>query len=396
MRIPKTALNDFPAMQMVRSGRFVRVIGWITFTLIIVGVIALVFVPWRQTAKGTGVVLALDPQERVQAVTSPAEGIVSMSADIREGSFVGKNDVVLRVEPFAADGISQMESQILQTEIQEETSKLSKTVAEEAWESQQRSGENLRLSYKRELDVAQQKLEEARAQVSQLQADLEDKENKLRIAKNTLDAGLETREKLFSKQKAVEGAKQKMAEANAKVKGAQAALSAKQSEVDSKNEEIEIKIRMARQKFLDAEQKLQEIGKKLTELRQKQDAMKRGTVRAPRSGFIQKWYGLEGSNTVKKGQVLFEIVPDATQLVVEMSVSGNDMPLIQPGDPVRLQFEGWPGVQFAGWPSAAAGTFGGKVNRIYPTDDGQGNFKLVVLPKVSVTRPGLLPTKMLF
>ena len=56
------------------------------------------------------------------------------------------------------------------------------------------------------------------------------------------------------------------------------------------------------------------------------------------------------------------------------------MPLIQEGDPVRLQFKGWPAVQFVGWPSVAVGTFGGKVNRVFPTDDGKGNFRVVVTP----------------
>ena len=52
-----------------------------------------------------------------------------------------------------------------------------------------------------------------------------------------------------------------------------------------------------------------------------------------------------------------------------------DAPLIEPGRKVRLQFEGWPAVQFVGWPSVAVGTFGGKVNRVFPTDDGKGNNK---------------------
>ena len=65
---------------------------------------------------------------------------------------------------------------------------------------------------------------------------------------------------------------------------------------------------------------------------------------------------------------------------VEMKVSGNDLPLIREGDRVRLQFEGWPAVQFVGWPSVAVGTFGGVVNRVFPTDDGMGYFRIVVTP----------------
>ena len=42
----------------------------------------------------------------------------------------------------------------------------------------------------------------------------------------------------------------------------------------------------------------------------------------------------------------------------------NDMPMLQTGRRVRLQFEGWPALQFSGWPSIAVGTFGG--NSIIP------------------------------
>jgi hypothetical protein len=66
--------------------------------------------------------------------------------------------------------------------------------------------------------------------------------------------------------------------------------------------------------------------------------------------------------------------------VVEIWVDGNDMPLISPGRPVRLQFEGWPAVQFVGWPSVAVGTFGGIVRLVDATDDGSGKFRVLVEP----------------
>ena len=71
--------------------------------------------------------------------------------------------------------------------------------------------------------------------------------------------------------------------------------------------------------------------------------------------------GVRARPDLKEGDPLFTIVPDATERAVELWVSGNDTPLIQSGDHVRLQFEGWPAVQFAGWPSVAVGTFGGEV-----------------------------------
>jgi hypothetical protein len=64
--------------------------------------------------------------------------------------------------------------------------------------------------------------------------------------------------------------------------------------------------------------------------------------------------------------------------VVEIYLDGNDTPLVHQGDPVRLQFEGWPAVQWVGWPSVAVGTFGGKVIMVDSTDSGAGKFRILV------------------
>ena len=61
-------------------------------------------------------------------------------------------------------------------------------------------------------------------------------------------------------------------------------------------------------------------------------------------------------------------------------MNGNDAPLITPGRLVRLQFEGWPAIQFVGWPAVAVGTFGGKVLLVDSTDNGQGKFRILVVP----------------
>ncbi|MFN5918621.1 MAG: hemolysin D, partial [Planctomycetota bacterium] len=87
-----------------------------------------------------------------------------------------------------------------------------------------------------------------------------------------------------------------------------------------------------------------------------------------------------GTNKVKEGDILFEVVHETEDLADEMKVRGVDDPLIHVGDMVRLKFEGWPAIQFVGWPSVAVGTFPGEVIAINPTDSGKGIFKIVVGP----------------
>jgi membrane fusion protein, adhesin transport system len=71
---------------------------------------------------------------------------------------------------------------------------------------------------------------------------------------------------------------------------------------------------------------------------------------------------------------------DYPGIVAELFVDGNDLPLLHKGDPVRVQFEGWPAVQFVGWPSVAVETFGGRIYLVDPTTNDKGQFRILVEP----------------
>jgi multidrug resistance efflux pump len=102
------------------------------------------------------------------------------------------------------------------------------------------------------------------------------------------------------------------------------------------------------------------------------------TIYAPVDGVIFRLDVQPGSAVVKTGDGIASIVPEVSQPVAELWIHGNDLPLVQQGKKVRLQFEGWPAIQFAGWPSVAVGTFGGVVKLVDPTDDGKGKFRILV------------------
>ena len=86
----------------------------------------------------------------------------------------------------------------------------------------------------------------------------------------------------------------------------------------------------------------------------------------------------QSGELLKAGSPLAVIVPASSKDVVELWIDGNDMPMVMPGNLVRLQFEGWPALQFSGWPSIAVGTFGGRVLLVDPTDNGKGKFRVLV------------------
>jgi len=103
-------------------------------------------------------------------------------------------------------------------------------------------------------------------------------------------------------------------------------------------------------------------------------------VRAPRDGTVLRVHAANSADLLSQGDPLIELIPDTTELAVELWVRGHDAPLVTPGRKARLQFEGWPAVQFAGWPSVAVGTFGGVVAVVDAQAAADGRTRVLVVP----------------
>lgn len=99
---------------------------------------------------------------------------------------------------------------------------------------------------------------------------------------------------------------------------------------------------------------------------------------APQDGVILKVLAGDSATTVKAGHKIATFAPNLSDPAVEIYVSGNDIPLINEGRKVRLQFEGWPIIQFSGWPSIAIGTFGGVVSSVDSSVSENGKFRVIV------------------
>ena len=125
---------------------------------------------------------------------------------------------------------------------------------------------------------------------------------------------------------------------------------------------------------------LAEKRKALTEIQVKRSRQASQVMTAPRNGTIMRIMVPQSDAIITAGTKLATLAPLTEQRVVELFIPGNDLPLMQKGRKVRLQFEGWPAVQFSGWPEAAIGTYGGIVINIDPSDNGKGQFRILVGP----------------
>ncbi|MBX3420420.1 MAG: HlyD family efflux transporter periplasmic adaptor subunit [Pirellulaceae bacterium] len=372
---------EFPALELAQSSHWIRWVGRVTMVALGLAFLGLFFLPWQQTAAGTGIVLAKDPQERPQAFKSPVQGIVKwVKPDLLEGSVVEQGETLIELEPTAAGGVQQLNLQIEAAKLKIAAADERIRFAQEQVALQKTSGELLAESLDKERVAAVTKWEQAKRELASLEAELVDKHNKRMIAEKVFESGIISQEELVTKRQDEQVQQQKVEKAEKAVDEAEANYQAQQKALEAKLRDIEIKNREAQNKVLVEQDKLQSALQELGNLEVKRQEQVRLKITAPRSGHIQQWFGLEGSDTIKEGDQLFVIVPRASEMAVELLINGNDFPLVHQGDRVRLQFEGWPAVQFVGWPSVAIGTFGGRVNRLAPTDDGKGMFRILVLP----------------
>jgi pyruvate/2-oxoglutarate dehydrogenase complex dihydrolipoamide acyltransferase (E2) component len=342
--------------------------------------IAAIFLPWQQTSRGEGQVVARLPQFRLQPVESPAKGIIdSLKDDLREGSEVEKGEVIMVIKPFAEDA-----ERLLKTSVEAQEKKLEYYT--QIRDASLQQVESIKLQTEQEVRGAESEVAAARSAHDKALREVEAQDAKYAQAKVrfksvqglAVDVIAEV-DYMDLKNKENEEFK-KLESLHASAEKAVNDINVKQRALEEKTEFARYKVREAQQKVDKANTDINTTQKELQDLYTKRGEFDRLEVKSPSTGFIQAIRGQAGTKAVKEGDLLFEVVPKTDDLAVELTVRGVDTPLIEVDDPVRLQFEGWPAIQFVGWPSVAVGTFPGKVIAINPTDSGKGIFKIIVGP----------------
>jgi multidrug resistance efflux pump len=372
--------NQLPALQLVQSSRLARQLAALLLVLLLLSIVSMLLLPWQQSARGTGRVVAFVPQERQQSVMSPIKGVVSRVADnLSEGIWVRRGDVIVEIEPTAANLSNQLAAQMRDMETKLETARVQAEVYG-------RNVIDFRAAREAALDAADELIAAAQAKWDAKQRLLPGYEAKELRAQLNYDRQRGLFEKGIKPEKEMElmredfyVAKSQRESVQRDIEAAHQEWKAKQNERIQKEREWDAKVDYARAMQQDALGKLATIQKEQREIEIKLSELDRLVIEAPRDGTLFRLPVYERGQTIKEGDHLFTIVPDTSERAVELWLSGNDTSLVRAGDHVRLQFEGWPAVQFAGWPSVAVGTFGGRVMAIDPTDDGTGKFRIQVV-----------------
>ncbi len=368
-----------PAMELVGSGRPVRVLAWILMALLAVVALGLVLTPWQQSVSGMGQVSALTPLERQQTLSAPVEGRV-LQWHVTEGSKVKKGDLIVELtdnDPLILDRIRNERAAIEERRINAQGRV---TAHEDRLDRLEDSRVNA-------ISAARSRVQMAVDRIAQSEQALTASEERLTAARLNIERQKSLLKSGLTSQRTVELAQQEYATAEAEVRRAKAALSAARNEKQAIDDDLkkvtadaEAAVQGERATLNAARAEVSSIRAEIERINSRLAKQQTLNIYAPRDGTVLRLLAQPNSELLKSGEPVVQFVPDAYDPTVELWLSGNDMPLVHAGDPVRLQFNGWPAIQFVGWPSVAVGTFGGKVQIVDATDTKEGKFRVLVVP----------------
>jgi multidrug resistance efflux pump len=318
------------------------------------------FLPWQQNIRGSGKVTALSPSNRPQTIETTIAGRIQVWK-IKEGQFVEKSDTIAIISEVKEKYFDPKMLFRLQQVI---------TAKEQGLVSKEQKAKALQ----RQISALEDGL---RTKTNQAKAKLEAEEFRFKNFKNQY----ERNKKLFE---AGNIPLTKFQDIEYKYQG---------SEADFVNAEIEIERVQA--EYLDKINKAEsdwnntlaeqadtqaDLAKMRNELSNMEIRSQQYFILAPQAGTVVKATQAGIGETIKEGDAVCTIMPQSTDVAVEMHVKAMDVPLISKGRRVRIEFDGFPALQFSGWPSISVGTFGGTVEVIDYVNTKPGEFRILVIP----------------
>lgn len=161
-------LSQFRTLGRLRTPHILRALAFILAIGIALAVAGLFYIPWVQTAPGTGSVIALDPRDRVQNITAMVPGRIDRW-HVTDGSLVKRGEPIVRIidnDPLLLDRLRAERAQKL-AEIQ-----AAQLAAQTASLDVDRTGALYRegLAARRDYEAAQIKVADYRAKIAQSRA----------------------------------------------------------------------------------------------------------------------------------------------------------------------------------------------------------------------------------
>lgn len=350
--------------------------------------IGFVFLPWTQNIRSQGAVTTLKPSQRPQTIHSVIGGRIE-SWFVQEGDLVDKGDTIMFISEVKDEYFDPQLLDRTQQQLQ------SKEMAVSSYMEKVRSLDNqidaLYRTSELKVKQAKNKLQQAYLKVTSDSIDYQAAQIDFQIAQDQLvrmqqlyDEGLKSLTDLEARRNKLQSAKAKSISAENKLLTSQNEVINAQVEQNSIFAQYQDDIAKAESEKFTALSAMYDAEAVVTKLQNQfmNYSIRLGMyyITAPQDGYITKAIQSGIGETIKEGTPIVSIMPSKYDLAVEMYIEPIDLPLLEIGQIVRIQFDGWPAIVFSGWPSTSYGTYGGKVFAIDNFISPNGKYRVLVAP----------------
>jgi multidrug resistance efflux pump len=332
-------------------------------------------------------VTSLFQEQKPQKIYSPIAGKISRWW-VKEGDTVQAGDTLAKITEIKGEYLDP--NLISRTQEQVNAKVGSLRFYEQKVQATEDQINNLKRSLTLKQSQVENKIKQLQQKITGERAELDATQNDYNLAKDQFERNQKMyREGLISQ---TQFQQRNVAMQNALAKKTTAENKVNQTLQDIANTQIELRgvDQEYREKINKAEgERFQSLGQIETnkgDIAKLENQVTNYTIRngmyyiiAPQAGQIIQATKSGLGEIIKEGEDLLTIVPNNTNVAVEIFVRPVDLPLIVPGEEVRLIFDGYPVILFAGgWPNQSFGTFPGKIRAVENTINDQGLFRVIV------------------
>ena len=355
---------------------------------LLIVLILILFVPWTQNINTSGVVTTQFQEQRPQQINSIIPGKI-IKWWVKEGDYVQKGDTIVELADTKDDYLDPRLIERTNDQLNAKKQKVdfynSKISNIEGQLIAIEEGFKLKeATIKNKIQQLERKILIDSAELAAANIDLQVGTNQYNRAGKMLNDGIislvdyERRTQSFNKAKAgFQEKQQKFLNTKQDVLIARIELNTLKQDVNDKLFKLKGDIANSN---TEKSTVIAEVAKNENEL---SNYLIRGSQKwliAPQTGQIIKAKKAGINEIVKEGEMIVEIVPNSFLYAVELFVKPMDLALLNKGQDVRLQFDGYPAIVFSGWPNSSYGTFAGKISAIETNRNENGQFRVLIIP----------------
>jgi len=389
-KIEKDTGKRYSAFDKVYSVDSERRIKNIFIGLLVSGLIIL-FIPWTQNINTTGVVTTQFQEQRPQQINSIIPGKI-IKWWVKEGDFVEKGDTIVELADTKDDYLDPRLIERTEDQVNAKKQKvdfyLSKIGNAKSQIIALEEGYRLKeLSIKNKIQQLERKILIDSAELTAAKIDLEIGTSQINRANKLLNDGIISLTDFEKRTQTYNKAKASFQEKQQKYLNAKQDIQITRIELNGFKQEYADKIFKLKGEIDNANSErssvVADVAKNENQLSNYKIRGSQKWLIAPQTGQIIKAKKAGINEMVKEGEMIVEIVPKAFLYAVELFVKPMDLALLNRGQDVRLQFDGYPAIVFSGWPNSSYGTFAGKISAIESNRNENGKFRVLIVPETS-------------